>query len=110
MELTGALTNIVSSNQSELHHIDGQIVGSLSSIVNLTGSLSSVPSLVGGLSQNGGASLVPVYGGTYLITPVAQLDIVLETAGKRMARDVIVKEIPYYETSNPSGGYTVIIG
>lgn len=110
MELKGALTNINNLQQSDLHHIDGEIVGSLSSIVSLSGVLSDVPMIVGGLSQTGGASLVPVYNGTYMITPVTELDIVLETAGKRMARDVIVKEIPYFETTNESGGYTVIIG
>lgn len=110
MELRGVLTTINNVQQSDLHHIDGQIVGSLSRLTNLAGILSDVPSIIGGLSPTGGASTIPYYGGAYTVTPVAELDVVLETAGKRMGGDVVVKEIPYYETSNDSGGYTVIIG
>ena len=34
----------------------------------------------------------------------------LETANKLMRSDILVREIPYVETSNLSGGYTVNIG
>ena len=72
--------------------------GSLSSASTLTGSL-TVPSVVG--SQP--------YTGVYEVTP-AVYSQTLETAGKRLAEDVTVLEIPFYETSNLSGGYTAIIG
>lgn len=51
----------------------------------------------------------PVYTGEYEITPTITTQT-LETKDKRMVDDVTVDAIPYYETTNPSGGYTVIIG
>lgn len=50
------------------------------------------------------------YLGSYTVTPKAEEDQVLETAGLEMRYNLKVKEIPYYETTNESGGYTVIIG
>lgn len=49
------------------------------------------------------------YTGEYVVTPSVQEQI-LETRNKVMSNDVTVEEIPYYETSNEHGGYTVIIG
>lgn len=57
--------------------------------------------LVGGL---------PAYRGEYDVIPLPRDDIVLPTANRSMSDDVTVRRIPYYETSNPSGGYTAIIG
>ena len=54
--------------------------------------------------------MIPAYDGSYEVTPLAHTEQVLETTGKRMEGDVTVLEIPYYETSNESGGYTVNIG
>ena len=53
---------------------------------------------------------VPKYTGTYEVIPQPWQDVSLETAGKKMERDVTVHKIPYYETSNPQGGMTVYIG
>jgi hypothetical protein len=53
---------------------------------------------------------VPKYTGTYEVIPQAWQDVVLETSGKKMEDDVTVRQIPYYETSNPQGGMTVYIG
>ena len=53
---------------------------------------------------------VPTYDGSYDVTPLPGAEIILETADKRMLDDVTVREIPYYETTNEAGGYTVIIG
>ena len=53
---------------------------------------------------------IPVYDGSYDVTPLPGAEVVLETVGMRMEDDVTVREIPYYETTNESGGYTVIIG
>lgn len=52
----------------------------------------------------------PAYSGEYDVTPLPRDDIVLPTANRSMSDDVTVRRIPYYETSNPSGGYTAIIG
>lgn len=51
-----------------------------------------------------------LYDGQYETTPLARVDQILRTANKMMLEDVVVKQIPYYETSNDAGGYTVIIG
>ena len=49
------------------------------------------------------------YTGAYDVTPAtAQQE--LETDGKRMAGNVTVQAIPYYEVSNPQNGKTIIIG
>lgn len=49
------------------------------------------------------------YDGDYVVTPKAFDPTVLETYDKIMRDDVTVLEIPYYETSNLGGGYTVFI-
>ena len=51
----------------------------------------------------------PNYTGEYEATPTVEEQI-LPTKNKSMIDDFIVHEIPYFETSNPSGGYTAIIG
>lgn len=45
----------------------------------------------------------PVYTGEYVVTPLAHEQTVLETSGKRMADDVTVRKVPYYEVSNLTG-------
>lgn len=54
-------------------------------------------------------SNLDVYDGEYIATPTTSEQI-LETKGKVMADDVTVLEIPYFETTNLAGGYTVYIG
>lgn len=48
------------------------------------------------------------YQGSYVVTPKANSQTVLETKGKTMSDDVTVVEIPYYETSNISGSTVYI--
>ena len=50
-----------------------------------------------------------IYEGDYIITPKETAQV-MKTAGKVMNKDVTVKEIPYYVTSNTAGGETVYIG
>ena len=52
---------------------------------------------------------LPFFQGSYEVTPGIG-DMTLETANRSMAQDVTVKAIPYYTTTNMSGGYTAIIG
>ena len=52
---------------------------------------------------------LPFYEGTCEVVPGIS-DRTLATANRSMAQDVIVKAIPYYTTTNLSGGYTAIIG
>ena len=54
-------------------------------------------------------SLYPDYEGETTVTP-GTAPRVLETADTVLREDVTVEAIPYCETSNPSGGYTAIIG
>lgn len=75
----------------------------------LSGTISSIRKLSGVISAPSG-SFAPIYDGSYEITPLAFTETIMETEGKRMADDVSVSAIPYFETTNESGGYTVIIG
>ena len=49
------------------------------------------------------------YDGSYIVTPKVTPQV-LSTAEKKMADDLTVKEIPYYEVSNQANGKTIIIG
>lgn len=50
------------------------------------------------------------YDGDYVVTPKAYDQTVLETDGLYMRDNVVVLEVPYFETSNIQNGYTVYIG
>lgn len=50
------------------------------------------------------------YTGEYDVTPLVDKETTLPTANKIMTKDVVVKQVPYFETSNDSGGITVYIG
>lgn len=49
------------------------------------------------------------YTGTYSVTPKAFQAQTLETADKMLSDDIVIGEIPYYQTSNNSGGITSYI-
>lgn len=49
------------------------------------------------------------YTGEYTVTPDAYDEQVLETANKTLLDDVTVQKIPYHETTNLSGGTTIVI-
>ena len=53
---------------------------------------------------------VDEYTGQYIVTPLPELEQILRTDNKILKHDITVEPIPYYETSNDAGGYTVIIG
>lgn len=50
------------------------------------------------------------YDGEYVVIPKADIDVELNTSKKFLKNNIIVKEIPYYETSNSAGGETIYIG
>ena len=54
------------------------------------------------------AANLPVYSGSYEATPTAA-GFAMRTAGAYMEKDVTVNAIPYFETSNTSGGNTIYI-
>lgn len=49
------------------------------------------------------------YEGPYIIVPEAYHSITLPTTDKHTIDDITVQKIPYFETTNTSGGYTVSI-
>ena len=49
-----------------------------------------------------------LFPGPYEVIPKTE-NQTLETADKLMSRDMTVKAIPFYKTSNQSGGYTATI-
>lgn len=53
---------------------------------------------------------VPPYTGSYEAIPKFDEETILQTKDKLMEDDVMVREIPWEETSNPQGGITVTIG
>lgn len=50
------------------------------------------------------------YEGAYEILPDVMYDQVLETADRLLTDDILVKKVPYHETSNSANGKTVYIG
>lgn len=56
------------------------------------------------------SSDVPYYQGQYEVTPMANVDQILRTQGTQLEDNILVEKIPYQETTNDAGGYTVIIG
>ena len=61
------------------------------------------------VTQSGGGGGGIPYEGEYEVTPLAFTDQTLPTNGKTLRADVFVHDVPYYETSNESGGVTVSI-
>lgn len=80
--------------------IQGHLTGVLSGIVHISGEL-TVPK---------STDEREIYDGEYTVTPRPYEAVILETQSKVMTDDVTVREIPYYTTTNLSGGYTAIIG
>ena len=58
---------------------------------------------------SGGGGEYPYYHGPTIVTPRIRESVELETRNKVVTSDIVVNEIPYFETSNPKG-ITVIIG
>ena len=49
------------------------------------------------------------YSGSYEVTPKAHQTQTLDTSGKVLSEDLVIHEVPYYQTSNSSGGVTSYI-
>ena len=116
-QLTGSLTNQLTIEGNLLLQ-NNSISSSLSPIETITGTIENVENTISGQlsiintisGKISNLKTYPVYNGAIEITPIANLDILLETEDKIVTDNIIVHEIPYYQTSNLSGGYTVIIG
>lgn len=50
-----------------------------------------------------------IYTGSYEVTPKAYSSQTLDTSGKLLSEDLVIDEIPFYQTSNKSGGVTSYI-
>lgn len=55
-------------------------------------------------------ALFAMYDGEYTVTPSANDDKTLLTAGKTMTKNLKVEKIPFSEVTNTQGGTTVNIG
>ena len=89
--------------------IVGTLTGQLHPTVSLVGVLGQPPTVSGAITVPQAVG-VPLYDGTYEVTPMAHMEQVLETSGKRLIDDVTVLEIPYTAVANLYGGKTVTIG
>lgn len=88
-----------------------KITGNISPVKKIEGTISTVNS---GVSGNitygiGDGEIVPEYEGEYTVLPLAFEETILPTKDTKLTKNIVVKEIPYYETSNTSGGNTVYI-
>ena len=82
------------------------LIGTIRSEIPITGKLKIEDVVFGKIQLSGNLS---IYNGDYTVTPSVE-EQTLKTANKKMLEDVTVKKIPFYETSNLSGGNTVYIG
>ena len=60
-------------------------------------------------AENSKNSASDIYTGEYEVTPKANKAQVLDTSDKLLKDDIIINEVPYYETTNASGGMTTYI-
>lgn len=84
----------------------GKLSGKLSPFVSLKGTIRAIA------VESQGPVVPPPenpYTGEYEVTPQASGDQILETANKTLTKDLIIKEIPYHEVTNLTGGITVNI-
>lgn len=108
--IKGNLKKINSNTQVEIEKTDGELTGEIISTYSISSNISNTFSISGNLSTTALTPTYPYYQGVYQVSPIPELDIILETSNKILQDDIIIKEIPYYETTNESGGYTVTIG
>lgn len=76
----------------------------------ITGNISPINQISGNITYGvGTGETTSIYEGQYDILPLAFEKTVLLTKNKRLTENLIIEEIPYYETTNLSGGTTVYI-
>lgn len=85
-----------------------KLQGEVLTLPKMSGSVSAPKSLSGNI----GAKTINVggrpYEGDYIVTPKVEQQT-LDTKGAIMGDDLTILAIPYFETSNNSGGNTVYI-
>ena len=103
--IKGSLTETQAINSNIVDHSEDVIEGFLLETDNIKGSISGMSEICGALTPSND---YPVYDGINEVTPLAYQSTTLPTNGRLMESDIVVKEVPYYETSNASG-HTVYI-
>lgn len=92
--------------------------GKIDQAGSITGNLNPSQQIKGNLNQSQQVKgkiqfphIIPpdVYDGETVIVPSSFSDKELETRGKMVKTDIVVKQIPYYETANETGK-TIYIG
>lgn len=77
---------------------------------SLSGTLVKKAQIVGNVGiSTGVVDVTEQYEGDYEVVPTVD-GFTLPTRRKLMTQDLTIKEIPYYDVSNTSGGSTVYIG
>ena len=92
------------------------IIGTINTICSIEGSLNKIDNISSTISSGGdikGIFSMPsyisdIYFGDYNITPTKDGQTI-STKDKMLKGDICIEQIPYYETSNPTG-ITVYIG
>lgn len=91
-------------------------MSSIKAIGSLNGSISAECTLGGKLSCSGGLfgkiSILREYNHyseSYNVTPKAFENQTLQTTNKLLEHDIIISQVPYFETSNVSNGTTAYI-
>lgn len=99
--LTGNIKKDVKKITGSIKAQNLKIDGNISSLKKTTGTITY------GIGMGGGN--ISEYKGEYNVIPTAFEEQILYTKNKKMTDNVTIKEIPYSETSNLSGGLTVYI-
>lgn len=85
-----------------------KLIGKLTAIPTVRGTLTGeAPSMTGVISHV--ILHDDPYEGPYTVTPLAFDPTILPTADKVMLNDVTVTKVPFYKTTNITGGYTAYI-
>lgn len=57
-----------------------------------------------------GEAMGEEYAGDYSVTPSHKEDIVLDTDYKELNEDIVIKKVPYKESTDTNGALTITIG
>ena len=90
-----------------MYDIKGEVVKK----IGISGDVKQSAAISGDLNVTGfdGGGNIPQYDGAYEVTPSPQAQV-LQTVGKKMAKNITVNEIPYFVTENEAQGNTINIG
>lgn len=80
--------------------------GSIIPIETISGTIASTGVIYAQMQM---VPTINTYQGEYEVTPVAYEKQTLKTSNLLLEHDVVVNEVPYYETTNDSNGTTVYI-